>query len=110
MKLYHGTDGRSARLITTGGLPAGSYGTTDFELAASYALGKPTPTVVVVEVEAQIPDEQAFDGEYVTLSEATILQVLHPKFNTIPHDWYELADDLSGRMYPELFDIQQWEA
>jgi len=108
MKLYHGTDGKSAQLAATKGLPVGSYGTTDFELAASYALGKSDPIVVVIEVEARIPDEQAFDGEYITLNKATILQVLHPKFDTIPHDWYELADDLSGRMYPELFDIQQW--
>jgi len=108
MKLYHGTDGKSARIIAIEGLPAGSYGTTDFELAASYALGKITPTVIVVEVEAQVPDEQAFDGEYITLNKATILQILHPKFQTIPSDWYELANDLSGRMYPNLFDIRQW--
>jgi|SRR5215212_10066226 len=108
MRLYHGTSAERAAQIVRSGLRSGSYVTTDFDLAVSYALRHDRPIVLEVRATTAPPAERAYDEEYVTSSAARILAVLAPAFDAIPEDWMELTDDLTGRKYPALFARENW--
>jgi hypothetical protein len=111
--MYHGASQQSAAAIAIGGLRAGSYTTTDFELAASYALRNDNPAVIVVDSADATPpsaDEIVYDEEFILQSNAKITGVCLPQFAGKPADWWELNDDLSGRKYPELFNKNNWKA
>jgi hypothetical protein len=98
---YHGTGHE-----LTGQAPAGLYVTSDFDLAAAYALRQPTPIILILEGTVRMPDEQAYDSEYLS-DRMAVIQALRPAFANVPDDFYELGDDLSWR-YPELYDRRNW--
>lgn len=106
---YHGTGKRYANSITKNGLDAGSYITNDFGFAASYAMRHKNPVVLVFEnIPVELPEDIAFENEFVTAAISFPSKIVSPVFKSIPEDWWETADDLSERKYPELFNIENW--
>lgn len=105
---FHGTSARHARTIQERGLQRGAFVTTDFDLAASYALKHAEPAIVILTGEVAEPRARAYDGEYIALN-MRATGVPCPQFADVPDDFYELNDSLSGRKYPDLFDRKQWQ-
>lgn len=106
---YHGTSARAAQLIQAARVMPSLFVSTDFDLAASYALGKPEPRILVLAGSVENPSERAYDGEYLS-GDMQVLRVLRCRYEDIPDDYYELDESLSGRKYPHLFDPENWYA
>ena len=109
MRFFHGTSRENANAIIKEGLAAGQYVSSDFELAASYALRNSNPIVLEVQGAICLPKEVAYDDiEFIATETLTVIGVFAPKF-VQEQDWYELDENLD-RLYPEYFDPKNWDS
>lgn len=104
---YHGTGARAAQLIHAARVMPSLFVSAHFDLAASYALGKPEPRILVLSGSVEDPAERAYDGEYLS-GDMRVIRVLRCRYVHIPDDFYELDESSSGRKYPHLFAPENW--